>query len=81
MAPPANRSGQVASITDVMPPPAEKPRMNTRSGSIEWSVFIFSTIDAIDWFSPWPRTRLVSSPNSPAQLKQVTGLLALFCCG
>ncbi len=75
MAPPANSSGYVASITAVMAPPAERPVMKTRDAFSAWFSTMVAIIDAMEAASPSPR-RMSSGLN---QLKQVLGLLSAFC--
>jgi hypothetical protein len=67
----------VASITDVIAPPAERPVTKIRAASISCDRRIASTIALIDAASPDPRWVSVGEN----QLKQSIGLLARLCSG
>src|SRR5689334_23073241 len=77
MAPPAKSSGYVASITEAMAPPAERPVTNILLASAPNVLTACSTICLIESASPCPR---VMSPGKNHE-KQLLGLLAGCCCG
>ena len=67
----------MASIAEVIPPPAESPVMQVLSVPRPCVLRACSTIEAIDWTSPCPR---VVSPLS-TKVKQELALLPEVCCG
>src|SRR5215831_5179498 len=71
IAPPAKTSGYVASMTDAMAPPAERPVTNTRVRSTPKFTMARSTISRIDNASP--RSRAVSgNTDDPEHLYRLT---------
>src|SRR2546421_9306954 len=74
MAPPAKTSGYVASITEAMAPPAERPVTNTLRRSVANVAMACSTISLIESASPWPRA-MSPGKNQETILRIVGGLL------